>query len=101
MQVGIISFLAVHVATCLALKFLHKLAQNLFYKLMDTMMDALGITALLYWVECALKLLAATLIFLAGIRFGVHLCGCGNGGTGRLRLLLSQHPLQELLAFEK
>jgi len=83
MHTGIISFLAVHMATCLALKFLHKLAQNLFYKLMDTMMDALGITALLYWVEGALKLLAATLIFLAGTRFGVHLCGCGNGGAGR------------------
>ncbi len=47
------------------------------------MMDALGITALLHWVERALKLLAATLIFLASMRLGVYLCGCGNGGTGR------------------
>jgi len=63
-------------ATCLALDFLLKLARNLFHKLMDKVMDALGINALLDLIsqtERALKLLAAISLFLVVVLFGVYL----------------------------
>jgi hypothetical protein len=84
MHAGIISFLAIHVATCSAVGFLHKRAANLFNRLMENAMDALGVTALLNLIsqmERALILLAASSIFLTGARFGMHL-GKNSGGTG-------------------
>ena len=70
------SFLAVHLATCLALDFLFKLARNLFHKIMDSVMEVLGINALsdlISQTERALKLLAVTSIFLASAGIGVYL----------------------------
>lgn len=69
-----LSFLVVHMATCLALRFLHKLARNLFHNFMDSVMDALGINAMLDLIshtERGLKLLAAFSIFTAGVGFAV------------------------------
>jgi hypothetical protein len=68
MHVFTLSFWALHFATCSAVRFLHKRAVNLFNKLMENAMGALGITALLDLIsQMALTLVAATSIFLAGV----------------------------------
>jgi len=69
------SFLALHVATCLALGFIHKAARELFHKLVDRVTDALfaPMLNLISKMESVLKLVVAGSILLAFWRFGVCL----------------------------
>ena len=70
-----LGLLAIHMATCLTFDFVLKFVRKQFHKLMNKVMDVLGINALFESIsrtERTLKLLAAISLFVFVFLFGVY-----------------------------